>query len=362
MGNTMIRFKNFIAEAKFSPKNFPASVGNNKDFSGAGERTMYAPEVANDYIFKEGFPMDKDAVVYAEGGKEVKTLSKGDIIHFTMPAKLFRNKELGIKKTGTFAAISLKGFDQQPIGYVPISSVTKPGGNSQGRVGAGSKTQDMVALQVKDIAFSKGIKVETEFKTAKPGSTIPDLVMTINGETTQFEIKGTNSRTAPITFFDKSVKRTGKVPEIIDEIAQDYISTLKIDGKLVSTAMRKARHKNNFIGAIDYFQSIDSAIGLAGDKGVSKSGRLPPQFATTDKKLLTKLRQTILDHFKEGGDDYFVVHNRSGKGSFEIYYVGGGNAGNVIKMPELPQFKSFVLATYGGASSGSTRVGLKIKL
>ena len=358
----MIRFKNFIAEAKFSPKNFPASVGNNKDFSGAGERTMYAPEVANDYIFKEGFPMDKDAVVYAEGGKEVKTLSKGDIIHFTMPAKLFRNKELGIKKTGTFAAISLKGFDQQPIGYVPISSVTKPGGNSQGRVGAGSKTQDMVALQVKDIAFSKGIKVETEFKTAKPGSTIPDLVMTINGETTQFEIKGTNSRTAPITFFDKSVKRTGKVPEIIDEIAQDYISTLKIDGKLVSTAMRKARHKNNFIGAIDYFQSIDSAIGLAGDKGVSKSGRLPPQFATTDKKLLTKLRQTILDHFKEGGDDYFVVHNRSGKGSFEIYYVGGGNAGNVIKMPELPQFKSFVLATYGGASSGSTRVGLKIKL
>jgi len=31
-------------------------------------------------------------------------------------------------------------------------------------------------------------------------------------------------------------------------------------------------------------------------------------------------------------------------------------------MPELPVFKSFVLATYGGASGGSTRVGLKIKL
>ena len=50
----MIRFKIFMSEAKFSPQNFPANVGNNKDFSGAGERTMYAPEVANDYIFKEG--------------------------------------------------------------------------------------------------------------------------------------------------------------------------------------------------------------------------------------------------------------------------------------------------------------------
>ena len=358
----MIRFKIFMSEAKFSPQNFPANVGNNKGFSGAGERTMYAPEVANDYIFKEGFPMDKPSAVYAEGGKEVKKLSKGDIIHFTMPAQLYRHKELGIKKAGTFAAISLKGFDQQPIGYVPISAVTKPGGNSQGRVGAGSKTQDMVALQVKDIAFSKGIKVETEFKTAKAGSTIPDLVMTINGETTQFEIKGTNSRTAPIAFFDKSVKRTGRVPEIVDEITQDFVSILKVDGKLVSTEMRKARHKNNFIGAMDYFQSIDSSIGMAGDKGVSKSGKLPPQFTTIDRKLLTKLRQTILDHFKEGGDDYFVVHNRSGKGSFEIYYVGGGKAGNVLKMPELPQFKSFAFATYGGRSSGSTRVGFKIKL
>ena len=51
-----------------------------------------------------------------------------------------------------------------------------------------------------------------------------------------------------------------------------------------------------------------------------------------------------------------------GKGSFEIYYVGGGKAGNVLKMPELPQFKSFAFATYGGRSSGSTRVGFKIKL
>lgn len=84
----MIRFKIFMSEAKFSPQNFPANVGNNKDFSGAGERTMYAPEVANDYIFKEGFPMDKPSAVYAEGGKEVKKLSKGDIIHFTMPCTI----------------------------------------------------------------------------------------------------------------------------------------------------------------------------------------------------------------------------------------------------------------------------------
>ena len=67
----------------------------------------------------------------------------------------------------------------------------------------------------------------------------------------------------------------------------------------------------------------------------------------------------ILDHFEEGGDDYFVIHSRSDD-SFEIYFLDRGN--NVLEVPSLPKFKRFELATYGGASSGSTRVGLKIKL
>lgn len=75
-----------------------------------------------------------------------------------MPAQLYRSDELGITKRTTLAAVSLKGFDQSPDGLAAISAVVKPGGNNQGRVGSGSKTQDMVAQYVKDLAYKKASK------------------------------------------------------------------------------------------------------------------------------------------------------------------------------------------------------------
>lgn len=347
--------------ASFSPKNFPSDVGNNKEFSGAGERTTYAPTVLNNYKFKEGFPTSKATKIYDEKGNIVKSVKEGERVYFTLPATLHRSTEFGISRRTTLAPVSLKGFDQKPDGYIAISSVVKPGGNSQGRVGAGSKTQDMVAQKVKDICFEKGIEVETEFKTARAGSTIPDLVMTISKTRVQFEIKGTNNRTAPITFFDKSVKRSGKKPDIIEDIADVYINNLRVKEGSVVSLMRSGKFEKTFVGLIDFFKSRNSTIGLAGDEGTPKSGKLPSEFAITDRKILKKMREEILDHFKDGGDDYFVVHNRSSD-DFEIYYVGGGKASNLLKTPELPEFKAFTLATYGGASGGATRVGLKIKI
>lgn len=357
----MQSFKDYLIEATFSPKNFPADVGRNRDFPGAGERTTYAPEHGSDYKFKDGFTMSKSAPLYSKDGSVVKNLKKGEKVYLTMPATLHRSDEFGISRRTTLAPVSLVGYDKIPDGYVAISSITKPGGSSQKRVGSGSKTQDRVAEYVKELASIKGVTFDEEFKTARPGSTIPDLVMTIGNKRTQFEIKGTNNRSAPITFFDKSVKRGGKKPDIIEEIADVYRKTLTINSKKVDSEMRKMKLPPTFVGLIDYFKSIDPKIGLAGDSGVVKSGKLPSEFAITDMSILSKMRQVIIDHFAEGGDDYFVVHNRSAD-QFEIYYVGGGKAGNVLMMPELPFFKSFVLATYGGASGGATRVGLKIKL
>jgi|14BtaG_2_1085337.scaffolds.fasta_scaffold04890_11 galactitol-specific phosphotransferase system IIB component len=358
----MKSLKGYLTEmASFSPKNFPSDVGNNKDFPGAGERTTYAPTVLNNYKFKEGFPAAKATSIYNDKGEVVKSVKEGEKIYFTLPATLHRSTEFGISRRTTLAPVSLKGFDQKPDGYITISAVAKPAGNSQGRVGAGSATQDMVAQKVKDICFEKGIEVETEFKTARAGSTIPDLVMTIAKTRVQFEIKGTNNRTAPITFFDKSIKRTGRKPDIIEDIADVYINNLKVREGKVADLMRKGKFEKSFIGIIDFFKSRNFTIGLAGDTGVVKSGRLPNEFSISDRAIMKKMRKEILDHFKEGGDDYFVVHNRSSD-EFEVYYVGGGKAKNILKTPELPEFKSFTLATYGGASGGATRVGLKIKI
>jgi hypothetical protein len=117
--------------------------------------------------------------------------------------------------------------------------------------------------------------------------------------------------------------------------------------------------KQNFVGLVDFYKQYDKMVGLAGDKGVSKSGFLPMQFTTKETVILTEMRNVIIDHFKEGGDNYFVVHNRSNN-SLQMYFTGLGE--NILKLPQLPEFKLFALQTYGGASSGSTRVGLKIKL
>ena len=359
--NHVDRIGNLILhEVGFSPKNFPSDVGNNKNFSGAGERTTYAPTNKRTYKFKSGFQISKPTSLYSKTGRVVKKLKDGDRVYFTIPATLHKSDEFNIRgRKTTLAPVSLKGFDKSVDGYVSISAVQKPSGSAQGRVGAGSKTQDMVAQHVMEICRKKGIQFSNDYKTARPGSTIPDLVMTIEDKSVQFEIKGTSNRKSQIAFFDKSVKRTGRKPELLEEIADVYIETLSVKEGKVKNLMSQGNFPMTFIGLIDFYKSRDSKIGLAGDEGVIKSGKLPSDFITDDETIMDKMYKVILDHFEEGGDDYFVIHSRSDD-SFEVYFLDRGK--NVLGVSSLPKFKRFELATYGGASSGSTRVGLKIKL
>ena len=350
----------FINEASFSPKNFPSDVGNNKSFSGAGERTTYAPTNKSTYKYKSGFEIAKKTSLYSKTGKVITSLGTNDRVYFTIPATLHKSDEFGVRgRKTTLAPISLKGFDKSVDGYVSISAVIKPSGSSQGRVGAGSKTQDMVAQHVMEICRKKDLQFSNDYKIAKAGSTIPDLVMSIENKSVQFEIKGTSNRKSQVAFFDKSVKRSGRKPELLEEIANVYIDTLKTKDGSVKKLMSKGGFPSTFVGLIDFYNSIDSKIGLAGDEGVIKSGKLPSDFITDDTTIMTKMYKIILDHFEEGGDDYFVIHSRSDD-SFEVYFLDRGD--NILKMPSLPKFKRFELSTYGGASSGSTRVGLKIRL
>ena len=346
----MFSFKRYITEvAKFSPKNFPSDHGNNK-FSGAGERTTYTPTQARGtFKYSDGFPVEKDTYIYTSDGQQAKLVKKGDKVHFTYPAKLYKNDEIGIRARGTFAEVSTKGHDKKPDGFIAISAVIKPAGGAQNRVAAGAATQKLIADKVEAIAFENGQNYEF-VSTARPGSTAPDLVVSIDGKNIQFEIKGTSSGTAPVTFFDKSVSRARKTPNLINQIAMGFIDAYKLP--------LKGKDKS-FVGAMDYYRGKDKTVGLAGDSGAPRSGKLPKEFTTTDKALMRKMHAIIVDHFKEGGDNYFVIHNRS-TDDLQMYYTGHGQ--NHLKLPKLPQFKSFSLATYGGASSGSTRVGLKIKL
>ena len=332
--------------ATFTPKNFPADVTGNATFSGIGERTIYAPVSADitKYKYTDGFKTSKPTNLLSINGFVMEKLQAGKKVYFTFPAKLYSG--LG-KERGTFAAVSLKSAKGKTDGYVAIGHITQPAGAGQARIGAGAKTQYAVADEIERLAALN--KKSYAFQsTARPGSTAPDLIVRYDNKTIQFEIKGTNSPTAPITFFDKSVSRRN-VPDIINKIADIF----KPDGVVIEP------NQSSFLAAMDYYNLKDSTIGLAGDPGAPRSGKLPPEFTTTDTTKMRKLRDMIIEHFIEGGDDYFVVHNRT-TDKFNTYSVSSSN--NPLKYPALPMFSSFALATYGGASSGSTRVGLKIKL
>jgi len=347
----MLTFKRYITEvAKFTSKNFPGNIAGNNKFTGAGERTTYTPTSnSNTFKWKDGFPLEKDVYLFDENGNRLKSLNKGSKIHFTHPAKLYRANEIGLSGQSIYAAISTRNHTSEPEGFLPISTVIKPTGASQNRVGAGAETQNLIATKVEELAFKNGQNYEF-VSTAKIGSTVPDLIVKIDDKKVQFEVKGTSSTTVPITFFDKSVSRNRGAPELLNQISKVFASSYKLPIQ---------PNKNNFIGVIDYYKTRDSSIGLAGDAGVVKSSKLPKEFTTTDRSLLTKMKKLIIDHFAKGGDNYFVIYNRSDN-SVQIYFTGFGD--NILKLPQLPDFKSFSLATYGGASSGSTRVGLKIKL
>ena len=265
-----------------------------------------------------------------------------------------------------------------------ISHVEKPGGKSQKRVAAGTKTQEECAAFIKELCLKKGIEFESEFSVAKSGSTIPDLVMTIGKKRIQFEIKGTNTRDKEITFFDITARRKQNAKSLagkaeLDATSLIYIASgeknLKSAFKNKGEKFRKLLNKEGAFYAIMEYdrelamtkdqrkaflagKAMESNIGFAGDKGVVKSGKLPSELKVESGPLLKKMHILILAHFIKGGDDYFAVHNRSDD-TFEIYNVNKKN--DVLKMPTLPDFTEFKLATYGGPSAAGTRVGFKIK-
>jgi hypothetical protein len=363
--NHVDRVQDLFITEKFGMVNFPNGVGGDKPQ--AGTRTIYPPVDGEDYAYPEGFPTLKKTDLLDINGESIgKSLDANTNVHFVAPATLHKPKGSWIAK------VSLKGHDKPFDGYVVISHIKKPGGKSQKRVASGTKTQQECATYIKELCDKKGIEYKSEFTVAPSGSTIPDLVMTIDGKRIQFEIKGTNARKNEITFFDITARRTqnakskaGKIE--LDNTAELYINNVpelknvfkNIKGEWGKLRRKRGNEGGAFHAIMEYYKSLDPTIGYAGDSEVVKSGKLPSVFKAVSGGLLKNIHNSILQHFTKGGDDYFVIHDRSSD-TFEVYNVNKEN--DILKMPTLPQFKEFRLSTYGGPSAAGTRVGYKIKL
>lgn len=324
-----------LHEAAFSAKNFPEE--GNQTFPGAGERTDYVNSPQND---EDGFPLMKSVKAIKKDRSKVD-IESGTNVFITKPGKLVRGEDIGaLPKSTIFALISrVSSKKKDALGYVPISSIQKPSKGGQSRVQTGSSAQDIIADKVSEMVDQD---VETEvISTAKPGSTKPDLVMKVGNQEIQFEIKGTSSDAAPITFFDKTMRR-GRSDDLLDMFAE-----VLTDGEV-----------ETFEQAVDLYREEDPTIGYPGDEGVGKSGKLPLDFRIKDPTKLKKFRSELIDHFKEGGDNYFAVHNRT-KDTAKIYHIYGPN---LLDADKFPQIKQFDVRTYGGPSGGGMRVGIKVKL
>jgi hypothetical protein len=343
--------------ATFTAKNFPKDVLGNEDFSGIGERTVYAPLTKSGiYKWPKGFPVLKDTIL-TKINKSSMLVSQDTLVHFIYPAKLFRGYDVNQGGAAIYALVSLKSHLSEPDGYLKISSIIKPPGPVQARLAAGMATQGEVYKRIEEISFNKKKNCEL-VSMALPSSNDTDLVVTIDDKKYNIEIKGYNYPSNPISFCDNLVGRKS-VPDIIEKIADVYIKKGDVETKPLKNELKSFGLPLNFLGILDYFRMFDETIGLAGDKGVkSKSGSLQHIFTTEKPSIMTEMRTILLAQFVKNKDNFFVTHNRVDN-TFQFYHTGYGD--NILDLPKIPEIISFTLGTYGGISNNKTRICMKMR-
>lgn len=304
----------------------------------AGMRTNYVDATINSSEGK-GFLTIESKTVLTKEGVAIQ-VPANSTVYITKPGQLIRGSEIkSLRVNGTYVLIGFKSSKlEDTVGYMTISNIEKPK-EIQSRVETGSRAQNVICQKLQE-KYGNRIHI---ISTAKTASQAADLVFEFDGNQTQMEIKSHNTKTSPITFFDKSIRRGDNLP-FLDEVAATFSNG----------------HSFSFEKLIDVYRETNPAVGFPGDEGTPKSGKLPSQLRITENEyLLDRFRQFLIRHFHEHQDTYFVVYNKDDQNAI-IYYTGFGN--NPLEAPLLPKVSKVILDTYGGAYKGAMRVALKIKL
>lgn len=322
-----------------SEKNFKKQDG----FKNSGTRSLLVPELNSEYKFINGFPIKQDARIYLPDKSDIPITQES--IFFTYYSKLYRANSLSLNlpKNIILTEISLDNFNKQPDGYIKISSVIKPTPINLNRVNTGESAQKIVA------DYIKSIHPEIEYEINKPGSNKPDITIYHNDKKINIEVKNSSNGLKSLhCIFDKSVNRNNIVNNYIETICKKYCQMLSIN------------HINQywFFDLLEYYRSVDVSIGLPGDEGVKKSGKLPKELFTDNILILEEFYNIILNHFRETENDYFAIYNKK-YNIIDCFFVG--NNENILDMPELTNLVFAGISSYGGVSSGSMRIGFKCK-
>ena len=322
-----------LCESPFTPRNFPAEP--NKRFSGAGERTVYS-ELPVNQPGGEGFRiMRKTKVVRGKG--DITEVPANSRIFWTFPGKLFLANEVGEKGSSNYALFGFQSANpKDAVGFIPISAVEKPS-QVHRRVLTGKAGQEAVLHYIQQ-TFVEVFTSIRQVHSAGVGSTKPDLIVSFDGTIAQFEIKNSSSPTAPVTLFDKTVRRD-KSNVLIDELV----------------AIMTGKEHMTLARAIDLAHKKDKTIGFPGDKGVGKSGKYAIRIDDTND-LMEPAYDFLLEHFAENRDNYLAINTND---RVTLYFTDYGE--NILKTPRLPIPKYIDLRTYGGPTAGGMRMGVKVK-
>lgn len=166
----------------------------------------------------------------------------------------------------------------------------------------------------------------------------PDLVVRLNGELIQCEVKSISSENQSVALVEKSVRRGDRYDifdAIVSEITRDEIVTL-----------------SNYI---DWVREKDTSVGFPGDDGVASSGKVPPCLKVTDSELLRTARQLIIRHLVSAGNDLLCLYNVK---TDEVIVYSLKDCW--LDCERLPTFRKVSFGTYGASKSGAMRVALKV--
>ncbi len=209
--------------------------------------------------------------------------------------------------------------------------------NNEARVAHGANAQEMIISTLKE-HFGDRFKF---ISTAGRSSQVADIIVEIDGQRYQFEVKSRADKNGVMTLYTKTMWQ-GKRDRLMDQYANSF------SGGVART----------FDELMQIQKEHRPGTGWPGEEGVPKSGSI--NIREEDPSTISRVRRQLIRYLSAGNDDYLAVVTRN-TGEVQFYKLGT-NKPNVLEAPNLGRLRRVVLKTDGGADKGGMRVAVKIQL
>jgi hypothetical protein len=167
------------------------------------------------------------------------------------------------------------------------------------------------------------------------------------------EIKGISNPRVGFAVVDGRVTRQ-KVPQRIEDAYQRMSKVVDVGG----ARLDKIVGDGNFISMIDYFRAnIDPTVGLSGDRGSAKSGKLPNELVTMDSSTTKSFRNEYLKTLISKKISVICLVSKDG---MRAYHTGHGK--NIMELQRFPKFSKVRMTTFGNPEGPATRIAVKAYL